>query len=121
MLVLGPRGARRRCGLRTLVSIRARYQPRPGWGLCVGRGANHSNPADAFASYEQIVRPFIEANQALASSGGSILLPRPQEELDGRNRALAAGEFSADSGEHAAKRRQVNNSLKLPDYDHLLR
>jgi hypothetical protein len=65
--------------------------------------AAHSNPAEAFASYEQIVHPYVEANQALASSGGSILLPRTQEELDRRNRALAAGEFSADSGGYAAK------------------
>jgi hypothetical protein len=28
-----------------------------------------------------------------------------------RNRALAAGEFSADRGEYVAKRRQVHNSL----------
>jgi 2-polyprenyl-6-methoxyphenol hydroxylase-like FAD-dependent oxidoreductase len=85
--------------------------------VLAGELANHSNPADAFASYEQIVRPFVEANQALASSGGSILLPRSQEELDRRNRALAAGEFSADSGEFAAKRRQVYNSPQLPDYE----
>ena len=80
-----------------------------------------SEQVKAFASYERIVRPFVEANQALASSGGSILLPRSQEELDRRNRALAAGEFSADSSEYAAKRKQLHNSLKLPDYDHLLR
>jgi 2-polyprenyl-6-methoxyphenol hydroxylase-like FAD-dependent oxidoreductase len=89
--------------------------------VLAGELANHSNQAEAFASYERIVRPFVEANQALASPGGSILLPRSQEELDRRNRALAAGEFSADSGEYAAKRRQVHNSLKFPDYDHLLR
>jgi 2-polyprenyl-6-methoxyphenol hydroxylase-like FAD-dependent oxidoreductase len=89
--------------------------------VLAGELTNHSNPADAFASYEQIVRPFVEANQALASSGGSILLPRSQEELDRRNRVLAAGEFSADSGEYAAKRRQVYNSLLLPDYDRLHR
>jgi 2-polyprenyl-6-methoxyphenol hydroxylase-like FAD-dependent oxidoreductase len=89
--------------------------------VLAGELANHANPADAFASYEQIVRPYVEANQALASSGGSILLPRSQEELDRRNQALTAGEFSADSGEFAAKRRQVHNSLNLPDYEHLLR
>jgi hypothetical protein len=65
--------------------------------------ATHSNPADALASYERIVRLFVEANQALASSGGSTLPPRSQEELDRRNQALAAGEFSADSGGYAAK------------------
>ena len=48
------------------------------------------------------------------------LHPRSQEELDRRNRVLAAGEFSTESGEYAAKRRQVHNLLNLPDYDHLL-
>jgi 2-polyprenyl-6-methoxyphenol hydroxylase-like FAD-dependent oxidoreductase len=86
--------------------------------VLAGELATHSKPAEAFASYERIVRPFVEANQALASSGGSLLLPRSQEELDRRNRALAGAEFSTDSGEYAAKRRQVHNSLELPDYDH---
>jgi hypothetical protein len=45
----------------------------------------------------------------------------PQEDLDLRNQPLAAGEFSADGGEHAAKRRQVHSSLRLPDYLRLLR
>src|SRR5580658_4713351 len=30
-------------------------------------------------------------------------------------------EFSADSGEYADKRRQVHNSLKLPNYEHAQR
>jgi 2-polyprenyl-6-methoxyphenol hydroxylase-like FAD-dependent oxidoreductase len=88
--------------------------------VLAGELANHSNPSDAFACYERTVRPFVAANQALASSGGSILLPRSQQELERRNRALAAGEFSADSGEHAAKRRQLHSSLALPNYDHVL-
>jgi 2-polyprenyl-6-methoxyphenol hydroxylase-like FAD-dependent oxidoreductase len=89
--------------------------------VLAGELATHADPAEAFTSYERIVRPFAEANQALASSGGSILLPRSQEELDRRNRALATGEFSAaDSGEFAAKRWQAHNSVKLPDYDHVL-
>jgi 2-polyprenyl-6-methoxyphenol hydroxylase-like FAD-dependent oxidoreductase len=89
--------------------------------VLAGELATHRDPAEAFGSYETIVRPFAEANQALASSGGSILLPRSLEELDRRNRSLAAGEFSADNGEFAAKRRQVYDSLKLPNYDYLLR
>jgi 2-polyprenyl-6-methoxyphenol hydroxylase-like FAD-dependent oxidoreductase len=89
--------------------------------VLAGELATHSTPAEAFACYERIVRPFVEANQALASSGGSILLPGSQEELDRRNRALAGTEFSADGGAYAAKRRQVHSSLTLPDYGHLPR
>jgi hypothetical protein len=55
-----------------------------------GELATHANPAGAFASYEQIVAPFVEENQALASSGGSVLLPRSQEELDRRNASFTA-------------------------------
>jgi 2-polyprenyl-6-methoxyphenol hydroxylase-like FAD-dependent oxidoreductase len=90
--------------------------------VLAGELATHSNPAEAFAYYERIVRPYAEANQALASTGGSILLPRTQEELDRRNQALAAGGFSSsDGGDYAAKREQVYNSLTLPEYDHLPR
>jgi 2-polyprenyl-6-methoxyphenol hydroxylase-like FAD-dependent oxidoreductase len=89
--------------------------------VLAGELAAHSNPAEAFTSYERIVRPFVEANQALASSGGSVLLPRTQQELDRRNASLTAGDFSADSGEHAAKRRHVHSLLKLPDYSQLIR
>ena len=87
--------------------------------VLAGELATHPNPAEAFASYERIVRPFVEANQALASAGGSILLPRTQEELDRRNQALAGGEFSADDGDHATNNREVHSSLKLPNYDHV--
>jgi 2-polyprenyl-6-methoxyphenol hydroxylase-like FAD-dependent oxidoreductase len=79
--------------------------------------ATHADPAEAFASYERTARPFMEANQALATSGGPILFPRTQEELDLRNRALAAGESPADGGDRAAKQRQIHTSLKLPNYD----
>jgi 2-polyprenyl-6-methoxyphenol hydroxylase-like FAD-dependent oxidoreductase len=89
--------------------------------VLAGELATHPDPVEAFASYERITRPFMEANQALASSGGSLLLPSSQEELERRNRALAAGEFSADGGDRAAKQRQVHSLLELPNYDHALR
>jgi 2-polyprenyl-6-methoxyphenol hydroxylase-like FAD-dependent oxidoreductase len=88
--------------------------------VLAGEIATHSNPAEAFASYERIVRPFVEANQALATSGGSLLLPRSQEELDRRNQALTAADLGSGSGERAAKRRQIHSLLKLPDYHHRL-
>jgi 2-polyprenyl-6-methoxyphenol hydroxylase-like FAD-dependent oxidoreductase len=86
--------------------------------VLAGKLATHADPAEAFASYERICRPFVEANQTLASSGASVL-PRSQEELERRNRALAAGQFSSDLGDRAAKQRQVHSSLKLPNYDHV--
>jgi 2-polyprenyl-6-methoxyphenol hydroxylase-like FAD-dependent oxidoreductase len=89
--------------------------------VLAGELATHPDPSVAFGSYERTARPFMEANQALASSGGSILLPRSQEELDLRNRALTAGESSADGGNRAVKRKQIYSSLKLPNYDRALR
>jgi 2-polyprenyl-6-methoxyphenol hydroxylase-like FAD-dependent oxidoreductase len=90
--------------------------------VLAGELAMHSDLAEAFASYERIVRPFVEANQALASGGGSILLPRSQEELDSRNRALMAGAFVANNGgDFAAERRRVYNWLELPEYERVLR
>ena len=88
--------------------------------VLAGELASHQDPADAFAAYERICRPFAEANQALASTGESILLPRSQEELERRNRALATGEFSAGDDSHAARRRKIHSSLKLPNYDRAL-
>lgn len=58
----------------------------------------------------------MEANQALASSkGGSLLMPRTQEELDARNATLAATQGSGKTSrdDHPS---QVHNSLKLLDY-----
>ena len=63
--------------------------------LLAGELAANADPVDAFASYERIARPFMEANQALAlRNGGSLLMPRTQEELDARNAALAAMQTS---------------------------
>jgi 2-polyprenyl-6-methoxyphenol hydroxylase-like FAD-dependent oxidoreductase len=85
--------------------------------VLAGELATHADPADAFAGYERITRPFMEANQALAlRKGGSLLMPRTQEELDARNAALAEMQASGQTprGEHA---RTVHKALSLPDYD----
>jgi 2-polyprenyl-6-methoxyphenol hydroxylase-like FAD-dependent oxidoreductase len=84
--------------------------------VLAGELASHEDPVEAFASYERICRPFAEANQALASTGRSILLPTSQEQLERRNQALAAGEFLASDDGHAAKRREIHGSLQLPNY-----
>jgi 2-polyprenyl-6-methoxyphenol hydroxylase-like FAD-dependent oxidoreductase len=88
--------------------------------VLAGELAAHADPASAFAAYERITRPFMEANQALASKGGSLLMPRTQEELNARNAALAAMEASGKAPPRAEQSRQVHDSLKLPDYTHLM-
>ena len=63
----------------------------------------------------------MEANQALASrEGGSLLMPRTQEELNARNATLAAMQTSGETP-HGDRSREVHNSLRLPDYAQWLR
>jgi 2-polyprenyl-6-methoxyphenol hydroxylase-like FAD-dependent oxidoreductase len=84
--------------------------------VLAGELAIHEEPEQAFAAYEQICRPFVEANQALATRGGSLLLPASAEELESRNRWLAETSGSAAGGGAAIDRRTEHNLLKLPDY-----
>ncbi len=86
--------------------------------VLAGELASHADPADAFAAYEKITRPFVEANQDLPfRQGGSSILLRTQAELDQRNHrfaALAQGEVPQKDDDYV---RQVHNSLRLPDYE----
>lgn len=85
--------------------------------VLAGELAAHAEPVDAFASYERITRPFMEANQALASrKGGNLLMPRTQEELDARNATLATIQRSGAASSPSEHSSQVYNSLRLPDY-----
>jgi 2-polyprenyl-6-methoxyphenol hydroxylase-like FAD-dependent oxidoreductase len=85
--------------------------------VLAGELAAHADPADAFASYERIARPFMEANQALArKKGGSLLMPRTQQELDARNAALAAMQVSGKAVAGGGQSRQAHSALMLPDY-----
>lgn len=86
--------------------------------VLAGEIARHADPADAFASYERICRPFIEANQALADRGAAVFLPATQEALTARNTALARKSSSAESSAAASASdfSQAYNALRLPDY-----
>jgi 2-polyprenyl-6-methoxyphenol hydroxylase-like FAD-dependent oxidoreductase len=84
--------------------------------VLAGELAAHADPAEAFASYERITRPFVEANQALAGNGRSVLLPRTPEELDARNRALAAMQSSGEAELNGEQSRRVHSSLRLPPF-----
>ena len=53
---------------------------------------------------------------ALAKKGGSLLMPRTQEELDARNATLAAMQTSGKAASYSDHSRQVHNSLRLPNY-----
>jgi len=85
--------------------------------VLAGELAAHQSPTEAFAAYERVVRPFVEANQGLAikAKGASPLLPRTQEELDMRNRMLASFK-PGQRDERQLHAKAVHNSLTLPDY-----
>jgi 2-polyprenyl-6-methoxyphenol hydroxylase-like FAD-dependent oxidoreductase len=82
-------------------------------------GAAGGDPALAFAAYERALRPFVERNQQLATSGGDTLIPRTRTALWLRNAVLAALPYLGPAkrllvgrGDEAAR------SFPLPDYAH---
>ena len=87
--------------------------------VLAGELACHRDPAEAFTSYDRIARRYVEANQALAINavGQDLLLPRTQEELDARNRKLAAFMPGRTAGGLSSEACAAHNSLILPDYD----
>jgi len=86
--------------------------------VLAGELASHEDPAAAFAAYERITRPFVEANQDLPfRTGGTSLILRTQEEVNARNlrfSSLAKGNIPKKDNDYV---RQVHNSLRLPDYE----
>ena len=85
--------------------------------VLAGELASHDQPAEAFAAYERIVRPFVEANQALAIEGnGFILLPRTPQEVEARNQILATLATRERGGVRNDHARQAHSMLSLPDY-----
>ena len=67
--------------------------------VLAGELASQPDAEAAFAAHERALRPYVKANQALATDGEPILLPRTREELEHRNRRLAAGHFAPGGGD----------------------
>jgi 2-polyprenyl-6-methoxyphenol hydroxylase-like FAD-dependent oxidoreductase len=83
--------------------------------VLAGELAAHDDPSQAFASYERITRPYVEANQALVTQqNASFALPRTQADIDARNRMLAGRDKGDTQGEDPTG--GVYNALRLPDY-----
>ncbi len=82
--------------------------------------ARHDAPSEAFAAYERTVRPYMEANQALAMKDtANILFPRTQLELDARNQMLASirADQSGATKYRDADAEAAHSALELPAYD----
>jgi 2-polyprenyl-6-methoxyphenol hydroxylase-like FAD-dependent oxidoreductase len=87
--------------------------------VLAGELASRDEPSEAFAAYERMTRPFVEANQALAIEGnGFLILPRTPEQVDLRNQILAnlAAERGEGKGVRNDKAREAHSMLSLPDY-----
>ncbi|MET7640680.1 FAD-dependent monooxygenase [Streptomyces sp. NPDC005438] len=86
--------------------------------VLAGELAAHPDHTEAFAAYERRTRPFAERNQALATSGGTVVTPTTRAQLDARNALLrdpgAMEKETATAG--AVEGRAAHSSLTLPDY-----
>jgi 2-polyprenyl-6-methoxyphenol hydroxylase-like FAD-dependent oxidoreductase len=88
--------------------------------ILAGELATRAAPADAFAHYEALMRPFAVANQNLAGAGRAFLLPLTQEEIDTRNRVLASLDLPDAKAMPGEVSREVHRALALPDYARML-
>ncbi len=85
--------------------------------VLAGELATRDDPQDAFAAYERIARPFVEANQALATDdNGAFFLPRTQKDIETRDHILAEIIRNGTAGMFDNTKARVHNSLRLSDY-----
>ena len=84
--------------------------------VLAGELATHADHADAFAAYEQITRPFVKVNQALADGGSSILAPATATGLWLRNQALRIAPLLVKTGLLGRAARRAATALTLPSY-----
>ncbi|MEU1285074.1 FAD-dependent monooxygenase [Kitasatospora sp. NPDC005856] len=86
--------------------------------VLAGELATHSDHTAAFAAYEHRMRPFAELNQALATSGGTVVAPTTREQLEARNALLRDPEAVAKELATGAAQagRAAHSDLSLPDY-----
>ncbi|WP_249199505.1 FAD-dependent monooxygenase [Gluconobacter sp. Dm-62] len=85
--------------------------------VLAGELASHDDPQDAFAAYERLARPFVEANQGLATAdNGAFFLPRTQKDIETRDRVLAEIARSGTVGLFDDTKQAVHSALCLPDY-----
>jgi 2-polyprenyl-6-methoxyphenol hydroxylase-like FAD-dependent oxidoreductase len=80
--------------------------------------AADGDPAVAFPAYERTLRPTVESNQQLATSGGAALIPRTRAGLWLRNRVFAALPHLGPAKRLLSGRiDEAARSFRLPDYN----
>jgi 2-polyprenyl-6-methoxyphenol hydroxylase-like FAD-dependent oxidoreductase len=83
--------------------------------VLAGELASHKQHDDAFDGYERICRDFIERNQQTTKVRGSQFVPNSPDEDRALRERLATMKFGA-SNKAAEEKREIHNSLVLPDY-----
>lgn len=78
--------------------------------------ALQSDPSEAFATYERLVRPFAEQNQALAQTGKFVLTPTTTWQLFARNLAVRLVPVLTKLGVAVGGGERAYTALALPDY-----
>ncbi|MFJ7996507.1 FAD-dependent monooxygenase [Streptomyces sp. NPDC096310] len=86
--------------------------------VLAGELAARSDHTAAFAAYERRMRPFAERNQALATSGGTVVTPTTREQLEARDALLRDPESLAKEMATAGAQagRAAHSDLLLPEY-----
>lgn len=84
--------------------------------LLAGELAATSDHRAAFAAYEQRMRPFAEANQALADGGGVAVAPATRRGVWLRNQTMRAAPLLARLGGLGGRVTRVKSALVLPGY-----
>ncbi|MCM3298750.1 FAD-dependent monooxygenase [Streptomyces pseudogriseolus] len=74
--------------------------------------AAHRDHTAAFAAYEDRMRPYVTANQALVGEGGATLFPVTARALEQRDARLRTLDALPD-----ARPRPAHTALTLPDYE----
>jgi len=84
--------------------------------VLAGELAKNTDHTTAFAAYERVSRGYIEANQALATGGGAVMIPDTLEALRLRDQALREAAAGVSDELHGAESSPMINSFHLPDY-----
>ncbi|MFE8872672.1 FAD-dependent monooxygenase [Acetobacter persici] len=90
--------------------------------VLAGELASHEDTLAGLEAYERALRPFVEANQALATDGrGAFFLPRTQADIDMRDRMLAEIARNGTGVFFDNRRPAAHSAISLVNYEGLLR
>lgn len=85
--------------------------------VLAGELASHEKTSAGLEAYERTLRPFVEANQALATDGrGAFFLPRTQADIDMRDRMLAEIARNGTGAFFDNRRPAAHSAISLPEY-----